>query len=78
MPLAMTQYDVEKIFTYHPPVNDQAVRYNELREAAKDLALRIWHSCPDSREKSMAITHLQHAIMCANASIAINEAVDKN
>ncbi len=29
--------------------------------------------CPESREKSLAITNLQQSVMWANASIAINE-----
>lgn len=69
----MENRDIEKIFTYHTPINDQAVRYNLLRDAAKDLALLINDLCPDSREKSLAITHIQLSVMCANASIAINE-----
>lgn len=69
----MTDNDLEKIFTHHMPVNDQAERYNILRDAAKDLAYLIQDHCPDSREKSLAITNLQQAVMWANASIAINE-----
>ena len=69
----MVDSDIEKIFTYHMPVNDQAERYNKLRESAKDLAYLIQDHCPDSREKSLAITNLQQAVMWANASIAINE-----
>jgi len=69
----MTNEDIEKIFTYHTPVNDQAERYNTLRGFAKELAFCIQDLCPDSREKSLAITNLQQAVMWANASIAINE-----
>lgn len=29
--------------------------------------------CPDSREKSVAFTHLETAAMCANAALARNE-----
>lgn len=67
-------FDVEKTFTYHKPHGDQQDRYEMLREHAKILARVINARCPESREKSLALTNLQQAIMWANASIAINEA----
>lgn len=73
MSIRLTQYDIEMMFRYHSPRDDQISRYEVIREKAKELALHIWHSCPDSYEKSLAITNLQQAVMWANASIAINE-----
>jgi hypothetical protein len=61
------------IFTYHAPFGDQLARYTELRRRALELALMIDMNCPESREKSLAMTNLQQTIMWANASIAINE-----
>lgn len=69
----MTDNQIENIFTYHRPFGDQPARYELLRSVAKQLAGIINQSCPESREKSLAITSLQQAIMWANASIAINE-----
>lgn len=69
----MTQAQLENIFTYHSPKGDQAHRYDYLRSNAQELARLINDLCPESREKSLAITNLQQAIMWANASIAINE-----
>jgi hypothetical protein len=69
----MTPEQIENIFTYHSPKNDQPARYEALRSYAKGFALLIESSCKDSREKSLAITNLQQAVMWANASIAINE-----
>jgi hypothetical protein len=66
--------DINEIFTYHSPTVNQGTRYVALRERAHKLALLINDSCPESREKALAITNLQQAIMWANASIAINEA----
>ena len=65
--------ELEKIFTYHAPKGDQPVRYQEIRDTAKILALTIDRDCPESREKSLAITALQQTVMWANASIAIRE-----
>ncbi len=64
-----------EIFTYHAPQNNQLPRYQELRSAALYLAQMIERHCPPSREKSLAITHLQQGIMFANASIAIHESL---
>ena len=67
------QEKINNIFTYHKPFGDQQARYESIRSAARDLGLLIEDLCPESREKSLAITNLQQAIMWANASIAINE-----
>lgn len=64
---------LEKRFTYHPPKPGQTARYIRLRALAKLLATSILVNCPPSRERSTAITHLEEAIMWANASIARNE-----
>ncbi len=64
---------LDNIFTYHKPFGNQPSRYEELRNSAKSLAQLINKACPESREKSLAITSLQQTIMWANASIAINE-----
>lgn len=69
----MNPITIEDTFTYHKPFGDQPQRYEKLREKAKELAYLIEESCPNSREKSLAMTSLQQAIMWANASIAINE-----
>ena len=69
----MEQADLEKRFTYHPPLNGQAGRYAGLREYGLQLAEHINKECPDSREKSLAITALEETIMWANASISRNE-----
>lgn len=63
-----------EIFTYHAPKPDQPERYVAIREQAKQLALTMSECCPPSRELSLALTHLQQAVMFANAAIAINEA----
>jgi hypothetical protein len=60
-------------FTYHPPKGDQAVRYGEIRQGALQLATRIVESSPTSREQSLALTHLEDAVMWANAAIARHE-----
>lgn len=65
--------DIEKNFTYHAPKGDQASRYQYIRDMAKEFAVLLDSACPDSREKGLAFTKLEEAVMWANASIARNE-----
>ena len=69
----MGNYPLENNFTYHSPKNDQPHRYEDLRGTGKFLAGKILDQCPDSRERSLALTKLEEAIFWANASIARNE-----
>lgn len=64
---------LEKNFKYHSPKEGQPEKYTAIREKAKELAYLIDESCPNSREKSLAITKIEEASMWANASIARNE-----
>lgn len=73
MDTKITKKDLETRFTCHPPKGDQTETYEKLRKTAKQLANKINTSCPDSREKSLAITKLEEAIFWANASIAREE-----
>ena len=72
-PRVSISMDVNNVFTYHKPFGNQQDRYQAIRSDAKVLALQIQQSCPDSRERALALTNLQQAVMWANASIAINE-----
>ena len=65
--------DLKKRFTYHPPKEDQPKKYDDIRKNALAFAMLIDEICPDSREKSLAITALEEAVMWANASVARNE-----
>jgi hypothetical protein len=69
----MDAADLASRFTYHPPKDGQAERYQWIRKEASQLATLINEQAPDSREKSLAITHLDQAVMWANAAIARNE-----
>lgn len=65
--------NIDRVFQYHPPTGTQPTRYTEIRVMARHFAHLIEQSCPESREKSTALTNLQQCVMWANASIAINE-----
>jgi hypothetical protein len=66
-------YPLESNFTYHAPKGDQQARYVALRDCAKEFAKMILEKCPESRERSVALTELETSVMWANASIARNE-----
>lgn len=66
-------FKLERNYSYHPPKGNQTSRYVAIRAAAKMLAEEIEKLCPDSREKSIAHTKIEEAVMWANASIARNE-----
>ncbi|WP_371873364.1 hypothetical protein [Lysinibacillus sp. Ag94] len=63
---------IENNFMYHSPKEGQPAKYEAIREKAKELAYLIDEVCPNSREKSVAMTNLETAVMWANASIARN------
>lgn len=65
--------DIERRFTYHPPKEGQPAKYGRLRDYFKELAYVIEAECPDSRERALALTKLEEAVMWANAAIARNE-----
>ena len=64
---------LENDFTYHKPTESQVPRYESIRARAKDYAEFLMTMCPPSRELSLALTHLETAVMFANAAISRNE-----
>ena len=74
----MKPTEIVNRFTYHAPVGDQAKEYNTIRGNAKTMAEIVNGLCPDNREKSIAITKIEEAVMWANASIARGEREDED
>jgi len=64
---------IDRNFSYHQPFGDQPERYVELRSMARSFAEMITNLVPVSRERSLALTKLEEAVMWANAGIARNE-----
>jgi len=65
--------DLQKRFTYHSPKEGQPAKYELIRDTAHEFAKLICDKTPFSREQSLALTHLEDAVMWANAAIARNE-----
>ena len=70
-PVAIEQ-QVEEWFTYHAPTPEQVVKYEQIRNLARDLAYRIIANCPPSADRTAALRKLRECVMTANASIACN------
>ncbi|WP_107838958.1 DUF7681 family protein [Metasolibacillus meyeri] len=61
---------INNVYKYHAPKPGQSEKYDIIRAKAKELAYLMNDVCPDSRERSLAHTNLEQAVMWANASIA--------
>lgn len=66
------QEDIDNRFTYHAPHPGQSEKYIQIRGLAKSLAYLIASLTPESREQSLAITHVEESVFWANAAIARN------
>ncbi len=57
-------------FAYHAPDEEKKRQHENIRAGCRQLTHLVDRSVPDSREKSLAITHLEEAMFWANAAIA--------
>ena len=64
---------LENNYKYHAPKEGQPAKYEQLREKAKEFACLCVAFCPESRERSLALTKIEEAVMWVNAGIARNE-----
>lgn len=64
--------NIEKNFSYPAPTDDAVALHETIRNEGKRFAELIDDECPASREKSLAMTKLEEAVMWANAAIARN------
>lgn len=65
--------EIEKRFTAHPVNEKQVARMENLRSLAQEFAMTIVDDTPESREQSLALTHLEEAMFWANAAISRRE-----
>lgn len=63
---------IENNFMYHSPKDGDTEKYEAIRAKAKELAYLFDELCLLGRERSLAMTNLEQAVMWANASIARN------
>lgn len=65
-----TAEQIENNFKSHGVTAEQSEQMQQIREKAKRLAEMVNDFCPDSREKSLSLTHAEEVMFWANASIA--------
>jgi hypothetical protein len=69
----MDAADLAHRFKHHPPLDHRTIEtYQLVRDAANALAALINAAVPAGREQSTAFTHVENAMMWANAGIARN------
>jgi hypothetical protein len=67
----MSFQDIDRRFDHHPPKDEDTIRrHTDARAKAKELAEFFEATLLEGREKSVALTKLEEALMWANASIA--------
>ena len=57
---------------YRTPTDETKPKFKQIQEAALGFAELIFELCPDSQQRSSALTLLEQAKMSANAAIAIH------
>jgi pyruvate-formate lyase-activating enzyme len=68
---AQSTNDIENRFSFHPAVDDEIKdAHQSVRDVLKTTAHLFDGFLPDGREKSLALTKLEEAMMWSNAAIA--------
>lgn len=67
----MAPEDIEHRFAFHAATTDEKRdAHTSIRQACRRLADHINDTCPDGREKSLAITAIEEAMFWGNAALA--------
>lgn len=66
------QEDIENRFKYHAPTEEAKLLHEGVRDSIKGVAMMVMEMLPECREKSLALTKLEEAMLWANAAIARN------
>ncbi|MFB7461703.1 hypothetical protein [Streptomyces sp. NPDC056188] len=63
--------DIEHRFAFHAATTDEKRdAHGSVRQACRRLADHINETCPDGREKSLALTAIEEAMFWGNAALA--------
>ena len=62
--------DIEHVFVYHPPQDNQVNVYQNIREMGKRFAQYLDNHIPEGEEKKIAIEKLREVVMWSNAAVA--------
>jgi hypothetical protein len=67
-----TSQEIEDRFQFHKGTGITGPKHDEVRTKLRLLALWVLDDVPASRERALALTALQEAMMWCNAAIAIH------
>jgi hypothetical protein len=73
--MPITRENLDDVFTYHAPDEQDRINYGILRSKAKELAHAMLICCPPCADQQAAIRKVREAVMTANAAIATKGAV---
>ncbi len=65
--------ELDRLFAYHAPTDEQVPRYTAINEAAKQFAIVVLENTPTCADQSAAIRLIREARMTANAAVALEE-----
>lgn len=64
---------LDEKFRHHPPGEDRATLHDAVRAAGRAMALAVMQVAPEGRERSLALTKIEEAVMWASTGIAREE-----
>lgn len=63
--------DLQEIFTYHAPTEQQVKQMEEIRGSAHEMSRKILNNCPGCADTTAAVRKVREAVMTANAAIVL-------
>jgi hypothetical protein len=70
---AALQEQIENGMGFHPGNAEVAPLYEILRTRFMQIATLVNETCPDGRDKSLAVTHIEDGLMRAIRAIALSQ-----
>lgn len=68
-----TEAGIQRPYAYHKPSDDGLSKITQLRRAFSEVDSMIKELCPQSRERSVAITELETTAMWAIKAVVLND-----
>ena len=69
--MPVTRENVDEVFSYHAPDDEQRATLNVVRLYAKQLANKIIEEVPECADQQAALRHLRQCVATANAAIML-------
>lgn len=66
------QFDFDKIFTFQPATPELILKYQVIRDKAKEFAMVMVANTPRCADQTAALRKIREAVMTANAAIALD------